>query len=939
MVYSKRSIAFNVLVSMITVSAVFVALIAILWTSYQFKEYNTDIKKLRQEYLRDRKDILKHIVENAIDYIDFQRSQTSENLKISIRLRVYEANKVATAIYEKNHGKISDKEIEKKIIDTLGMMKYNKGRGYYFIIDLKGNSLLNYTNNRLDGVNILNLKDTRGKFFIREMINVVSKSGEGFVDYFWKKPSGSSSEFAKISYVKKFNPLKFFIGTGEYLKNVEDDIQQASIKCLIKLRFDNGLGYLFASKLDGSPLFTNGKITKGGPNISNLTDPDGVKIIQEQQKAAQKPQGGFVYYSWPKLGTENVQQKLSFVRQIKDWQWVIGAGLYIGDFHKVIETKHIILKNKIRRNIINFLLFLLVLILLSYLMTRHVARKIDYSFKRFIKFFENASDDSAEIDMDKLYFSEFRQLGESANNMIAARKQAEESSKTSSAALRFTEEKFKIIVENLYECVWETNRQGEIIYISPRIHAILGFSPRELLFEPIYNYIIKADRIKLKKAFLSSMRSKTPFSHVALTFISKDKRKVLIESNGALMHDKAGKIIGFRGASRDVTEQNRMSEYMRQSEKMETLGQLAGGIAHDFNNQLTGIAGYAELLKKQPVDKKHFEKYVSLILKASERASDLTEKLLAFARKGKHLLEVVDIHAILYEVISILKHSIDKRIVLEEKLKALPATTKGDPTQLQNMLLNIALNARDAITGQGEILFSTDNLSLNDEDCQKYPSLVPGNYIRIEITDNGSGIDTESIEHIFEPFFSTKEKGGTGMGLAAVYGTVKNHNGAIDVESKLGKGTSFILLLPAVEETVKKIEKSANKKVENSIDNISILIVDDDTIICDMVTEILTDIGYSVHVALNGRKALELYCKSWKSIDLVLLDMVMPEMDGKETFLEMHKINPDVRVILWSGYNVDGTAQEIIDAGCKKFIHKPFQYDELITAINQVMAE
>lgn len=935
MAYSKRSVTFNIFVSMITVSAVFVILFSIIWINNQYQEYNIEIKKLRDEFMRGRKEMLSYVVNEAVDYIAFQRLQTAESLRESLKLRVDEAHELAAGIYKEHYGKIPDKEIEKKIIDTLRMMKYNKGRGYYFIVDFEGKTLLNAADSKLDGVNVINLKDSKGKFFIKEMIDIVRKSGEGFVNYFWPKPAESTGHFPKMSFVREFKPLKFFIGSGEYLKNVEKDIQQASIKRLIQSRFDNGRGYIFASTMDGDPLFTNGEITQGGPNILDLTDPDGIKIIQEQQKAAQKPNGGFVSYSWRKLGDSKISPKLSFVRQVAEWQWMIGAGIYIDDFNEIIETQHKNMEQKVLHNIINFILYLLLLILLSYLMTRYFARRIDFSFKRFIKFFENASDNSAAIDTNELYFSEFVQLAESANCMIADRKQAEENSKTSSAALHSTEEKFKTIVESLHECVWETNLDGEITYISPRIKEILGYAPKEILLKPINKYILKSDRKKLIREFRRSMQNKTPFSHIAISFLTKNDHKVLLESNGAPILDAEKNVIGFRGASRDITEQKKITEYLRQSEKMETLGQLAGGIAHDFNNQLTGIIGYAELLKTRPLDQERFEKYLSVILKASGRASDLTQKLLAFARKGKHLSEPVDMHHILSEVISILERSIDKSIVLTKDFKAVSATTIGDPSQLQNMLLNIALNSRDAITSQGEIIFATTTVTLNNEDCRQNPFLSPGKYVCIKITDNGSGMDNETMKHIFEPFFTTKEKGGTGMGLAAVYGTIQNHNGHIEVESSPGKGTLFSLFLPIIDSKIKHAELV--KKEEKPVKNTSILIVDDEAVICDMASEILSNIGYNIHTAANGKEAMNLYSKAWQSIDLVLLDMIMPEMDGQETYAAMRKINPNIRVILWSGFNLDGKAQEIINAGVNKFLHKPFQRNELISAIKEVL--
>ncbi len=242
----------------------------------------------------------------------------------------------------------------------------------------------------------------------------------------------------------------------------------------------------------------------------------------------------------------------------------------------------------------------------------------------------------------------------------------------------------------------------------------------------------------------------------------------------------------------------RLEERLRQAEKMEAIGQLAGGVAHDFNNQLTGVIGYAQMLRRKAGDNPMAKEYCTRILKAVERSSGLTSQLLAFARKGKYLLVEVDMHATIHEVVSMLKHSISKQIIIREQLEADPHFTKGDPTQLQNALLNLALNACDAMSDGGEITFCTKTVEFDQAMCTGLPFNVdPGKYLRVRVHDTGSGMDDSVIRHIFEPFFTTKEKGkGTGMGLAAVYGTVKNHRGTIEVESAPGEGTTFTIHLP-----------------------------------------------------------------------------------------------------------------------------------------------
>jgi len=375
----------------------------------------------------------------------------------------------------------------------------------------------------------------------------------------------------------------------------------------------------------------------------------------------------------------------------------------------------------------------------------------------------------------------------------------------------------------------------------------------------------------------------------------------------------------------DITVQKRLEDNLRQSQKMEAIGQLAGGIAHDFNNQLSGIMGYADLIREEVGENAMLSRYADNILISTKRAADLTSQLLAYARKGKYLSVPVNIHKVLFEVVSLLEHSIDKRIALNQELHANPSVTIGDPSQLQNALLNTALNARDAMADGGELVLSTEVVNLGERFCKESAyNIEPGDYIKIGIKDSGIGMSDDMMEHIFEPFFTTKEVGkGTGMGLAAVYGAVKNHKGAIEVTTELKKGSIFYVYLPLAEISgISTREDSIQKVIKGSA---HILLVDDEKMVHEICGDILQSLGYTVTVCSDGREAIEYYKKSWKDIALVILDLVMPEMSGGAAFNVMKEINPDIRVLVSSGYSINGEARDLLTAGAKGFIQKPFR--------------
>ena len=390
-----------------------------------------------------------------------------------------------------------------------------------------------------------------------------------------------------------------------------------------------------------------------------------------------------------------------------------------------------------------------------------------------------------------------------------------------------------------------------------------------------------------------------------------------------------GEIAAVYGISTDVTEYKRMAAQLHQSEKMDAISQLAGGIAHDFNNQLTAIMGYSSMLYSHLEDEELIS-FADTILKASKHAKNLTTQLLAFSRKGKYLSVPVDTHRTIAEVVALLEPSIDGRLRVRQLLAASPSMTTGDPTQLQNVLLNLGLNALDAMPDGGELVLATDTVTLDEAFCRESEfDITPGKYLQIKVADTGTGMDEETLNHIFEPFFSTKrEDEGTGMGLAAVYGTMVHHHGAVVVESEAGHGSTFTLYLP-LSEAVEPEGKGAARKAAPAKGTARILVVEDEEIVRKVAEDILRDVGYKVVTCEDGAEALEYYRKSWKQIDLVFLDIVMPRLSGLDAFLAMKAINPDIRALLSSGYRLSARAAEILSTGVLDVVQKPYRVEDL----------
>jgi CheY-like chemotaxis protein len=367
---------------------------------------------------------------------------------------------------------------------------------------------------------------------------------------------------------------------------------------------------------------------------------------------------------------------------------------------------------------------------------------------------------------------------------------------------------------------------------------------------------------------------------------------------------------------------------------MEAIGTLAGGVAHDFNNLLMGILGYTSIMLMR-TDKTHpFYKNLKIIEQQVESGAELTKQLLGFARGGKYEVKPINVNDLIIKTSDIFART-KKEITIHKKPQQNLHTIEVDTGQIEQVLFNIYVNAWQAMPSGGRLYIETQNSTLDEQQSRTYDA-KPGPYVKISVTDTGVGMDDEIQKRIFEPFFTTKGVGkGTGLGLASSYGIIKNHGGIITVYSEKGHGTTFTIYLPA---SAKEVVET--KPAEESLltGDETILVVDDEKLNVALMKEILENLGYKILTAQSGEKAIELYMKHSKDIKLVILDMIMPGMNGKETLIKLMEIDKRVRILLSSGYSINGESSEILDMGCKGFIQKPFRGEELSRKIRTVLA-
>ncbi|NLI77261.1 MAG: PAS domain S-box protein [Candidatus Riflebacteria bacterium] len=551
---------------------------------------------------------------------------------------------------------------------------------------------------------------------------------------------------------------------------------------------------------------------------------------------------------------------------------------------------------------------------------------------------------------------------------LTAVKQAEEALATVARRDREAAARYEALVRASNTGAWEFHSDTGFLWCSPQYFHMLGrdiasydLSGSPNLGSTWLDLLHPEDRERALSAFQAYLKTPQGIYQQSFRMLHADGHWIWILSRGQVLRDAAGQPTPLTvGTHIDITDRVHLEERLRQAEKMQAIGQLAGGVAHDFNNQLAGILGNAELFLKRLTDPA-LRAMAENIRKASLRAAELTSQLLAFARKGKFANTMVDVHALIGEVAGILQHSIDRRITVRQRLEADPPLTTGDPTQLQSALLNLALNARDAMPEGGELTFATSHVVV----AARTPTLdvSPGPYLDIRVTDTGIGMTPEVRQHLFEPFFTTKEPGkGTGLGLAAIYGTVQHHRGAITCDTEVGRGTTFRILLPAAAAAPAPARPSPPKIPATFFsasppatpraaptpsapggngalpDRKRVLLADDEEVVREAAATMLESLGFEVATCLDGDEAVGFYREHWQRIDLVILDINMPRMNGREAFLAMRAINPGIRAVLASGFSLDGVASQAREEGVRGFLPKPFQLEDLARMVGEVLA-
>ncbi len=1039
---------------------IFIVLISIgLWyLAFVYGEYSTfrsESASLRVKYLKSQKIMLQSQVTNVVDFINNMKKFADERLKTDIRERVNQAYETAMNIYKQNVALRTVPEIKNMIKDALYSIRFDNGTGYYFAVSMDGIVRLYPVRPALEGKNVINLQDAKGNFPIKDEIKMIKEKKQGFVKDFWPVPGRDpSTTVPKMSFIKYFKPLSWYIGTGAYYKDYTKRIKNNILHYLADLKFGQE-GYFFGNTYQGDSIFSNGKINIGSENLWNLRHPKGKKVIQEMIKIVKNHGRGFVNYSWDKLNSSTLSPKISFVAGIPEWQWVIGAGVYLDTVDKIIAEKRAALNNKFKQGLIRGIFIMLLLFCLIYFWSRRFANQIFESFDTCVLNLKQAGAGSAGVDIENIPLKEFKDIAVSMNQILEKRNRAQRK-------LQESEERYRSIFENAVEGFFQRTPEERFIDVNPAFAHMLGYSsPREFIsaVSDLENqlYVNPGDRHRYEKI----IRKNGYIKNFELQAKRKDGSIIWVSSTASAVYDKNGKIIRYEGSTVDITERKQAEEHykrllaaieniaeavvitdlsgnilytnptfekitgyakeevigenprilksgkqdsvfydklwqtitsgeiwygrfidrkkngsfytedttispvfnesggiinfvavkrditndimmerkLQQSQKMESIGVLAGGIAHDFNNILFPIIGYTEMMMRDAEEDHPWKNRLNSIYKSCLRASDLVKQILTFARQEKSDTKLMKMQPIIKEALKLIRSTIPATIEIKQNINPKCGAIKVDPTQIHQIVMNLTTNAYHAMedTG-GKMTVSLKEIHLDKDDAQQSSGdMNPGYYACLSVTDTGIGMDKTIIENIFTPFFTTKEKGkGTGMGLSVVHGIVKKAGGSINVYSEPGKGTTFNVYLPVIEsDSYESSSTVTDSPVPRGTGHI--LLVDDENEILKMEKDVLEHLGYQVTSRNSSTEALELFKNSFHKFDLVITDLVMPNMPGDKLAAELLKLRPDIPILLCTGFSEVMSEEKAASMGIHGFLLKPVVIKDLAKKIGEVL--
>ncbi len=914
-----RILAFVLLIMLVTTGTISY------FVSSSIKNDLTDL--LEQEAWNLIESVLMH-VEIEYNSIGFYRDAVQHERKQQVKTIVDLSIEVIRSYFDLyQSGEMSEEDARHHAMETLRRMRYDDGVGYIWLNNLDDSMPTLDMHPVFPELEGTELTDSRyytalGKqrHLLKAFVDIATNQGSGYVDYLWPKPlpGGITEDRQKLSYVTLFEPWEWVVGTGVYI----DDIDAAAERRLNAAKHElrdmlsrlnlgpNGYMFIF----DGTGLVIA---------HPNLTDQSLDDIINTETgnsffsdiAGSVTTSDGIFSYNWNKPTkdlTDFSYEKITYTEYFEPLDWYVSASFYSDEIFEPVS---------VIRSRIFFItgLFVLVAVLLAVFLSKTLVAPLQRLAKTAESIVKNGLQ-TANVPVCGT--NETQELGVTLSTMLDSLKEREQQLQGIAQTVPGT----------IYQLLQKTDGAFSFTYMSEKAISLFNIPKDKILsFDYFCNMLAPNDKSRFLESLAHAMENDAVWFFEGCIKKTSDQ-DIWIQGRGTPIRQNGSVVLN--GILLDVTEQKRTEIHLRQRQKMDSVGQLAGGVAHDFNNMLGGIIGFSELLEMDLAPESPLQEHVKAIKNAAENAAELTRKLLAFSRQGKSFSTPINLHDCIAHAVVILQRSIDKKIEIKQDCHADQSTILGDPSQLENVFLNLGLNARDAMPDGGVLAFSSYNIELDWQYCEDSSfSIEPGLYIVVQVEDTGCGIAKDLQEKIFDPFYTTKEVGkGTGLGLSAVYGTVKDHHGEIHLYSEEGQGAAFKIYFP-IDTTEFADAPHPRKDAENDDAAYQaegcVLIIDDEAVVRDMAKKLFQGIGYSVVTADNGEEGIAKFEENKHQVKLIVLDLIMPKMDGRECYYEIRKRDPNVKVILSSGFTRNQSVSDLLADGVAGFIKKPYYRNEV----------
>jgi len=927
----SRSLIALLAISIISLSVITILVIgslSIIRESYRIKE---ESENLRISFIENQKKRVKYEVEKAVEFIEYNRSLSQEKIKQNLKARIDEAWEIANNIYQENKSVKNSQEIKKMICDALRPIRFNSGRGDIFIYSLDGVSVMlprsRYAENRPS----LNFQDSLGNFMVRNEINMLKEVDHGFLTYRAPKSKHSpDSLIYKYTYIKKFSPFNWYFGSKDYLKDYELELKEEMLNWISHIRYGDE-GYIYINSTDGKALLTNGVKADQPIDIFSSGDTNWVNVYKKQLGIVKSIGSGYNEYKFYKLASKDFEPKVSYMKLVNDWDWLIGAGFYKNDIEKEIVQKQAQLTAKINNWIIRLVLLISFFLILAFIFAKIFSNKLRKEFGKFNQSFRKASMESILMDKNQVSFAEFRELAESVNNTIQERDIARKAFDKEQALLRS-------LIDSIPDFIFFKDLNSKYVGCNKAFANYLGIDEKEIIGRSDYDFFSKEVADSYNESDIQILEDKTPIRNEEWN-IFPDGSRHLLDTVKVLYYDKKGKALGIMALSRDITEKQETQEQFRAAkEKAEESDRLKtaflANMSHEIRTPMNSIIGFSSLLTEENLSENDRSEYIQHINQAGESLLNLIDDIIDIAKIEAGQLTVsiesYSLNELFIELHTTHAELIRRKFNSEVVLKVIPSdlpygnTIMTDPFRLKQVISNLLGNAMK-FTTQGVI---------------SYGFRIENENILFFVKDTGIGISEDNQKIIFSRFRQAQNNrkrhfGGTGLGLAISQHIVGLLGGNIWVESTPGEGSTFYFTLPynPVETQLKQVEsKNQDRTLVYDWSNKSMLVIEEVDSSFNYITAALSRTGIKLIRATDETSGVQ-ECFSNDSIDLIYLDVNASHLNGYNAARKMKELWPDKKIIAQTSddFHDDYMAQH--GDCCDDFIIKPVRFNLLMKVL------